>query len=196
MSRIPVPHLTKAKNPIPSTSFTAQSEGIVFSFASLDRNEYFNLDGTCQNWASDLFSMMQEVSQLKIKDIRAGRYSGKGLRIHNHAEARPPCPLPDGIQLEDFYQIRISKSKGGIHGIFIENVFYVVWFDPQHNMYPNENYGGLKKVVPPSTCCKDRDTEIADLKAELAEVQKERDFWESNAIEIEKESLRQTSSLD
>lgn len=185
MSRVSVPRPSKPTNPIPSIPHKGHSDGILFSFASLERNEYFNLDGTCQNWASDLFDIMQEVSRLKISDIRAGQYSGKGLRIHNHAAAHPPCPLPNGIQLSDFYQIRISQSKGGVHGIFVENIFYVIWFDPQHNLYPDENHGGLKKITPPSTCCKDRDLEIDNLKSELAESKAERKFWEECAIELE-----------
>ncbi len=73
------------------------------------------------------------------------------------------------------WQIRISKSKGGIHGVFCDNVFYVIWFDPQHNLYPDENHGGLKRIKPPSTCCKDREEIIIQLKNENEKLRNEID---------------------
>ena len=162
-------------------------EKVLFSFEAVEKNEYFNLDGTCQNWAADLFDTMQKVSRIALKDIYAGKYSGKTspFRIHRHEDAKPPCKLPSNILLEDMWQIRISISKGGIHGIFFDNIFYVIWFDPQHNLYPDKNHGGLKKVIPPSTCCKDRDMEIEQLKEENNRLQKDCEFWEAYAQKSE-----------
>lgn len=133
---------------------------------------------------------MQKVSGIELKDIYSGNYSGKTspFRIHRHEDAKPPCKIPSNISLEDMWQIRISINKGGIHGVFSDNVFYVIWFDPQHNLYPDKNHGGLKKVVPPSTCCKDRDIEIEWLKKELDEVKKDCEFWEKYAMQKEKMS--------
>lgn len=162
-------------------------EKVLFSFEAVEKNEYFNLDGTCQNWAADLFDTMQKVLRIALKDIYAGKYSGKTspFRIHRHEDAKPPCKLPSNILLEDMWQIRISISKGGIHGIFFDNIFYVIWFDPQHNLYPDKNHGGLKKVIPPSTCCKDRDMEIEQLKEENDRLQKDCEFWEAYAQKSE-----------
>lgn len=162
-------------------------EKVLFSFEAVEKNEYFNLDGICQNWAADLFDTMQKVSRIALKDIYAGKYSGKTspFRIHRHEDAKPPCKLPSNILLEDMWQIRISISKGGIHGIFFDNIFYVIWFDPQHNLYPDKNHGGLKKVIPPSTCCKDRDMEIEQLKEENDRLQKDCEFWEAYAQKSE-----------
>lgn len=162
-------------------------EKVLLSFEAVEKNEYFNLDGTCQNWAADLFDTMQKVSRIALKDIYAGKYSGKTspFRIHRHEDAKPPCKLPSNILLEDMWQIRISISKGGIHGIFFDNIFYVIWFDPQHNLYPDKNHGGLKKVIPPSTCCKDRDMEIEQLKEENDRLQKDCEFWEAYAQKSE-----------
>lgn len=162
-------------------------EKVLFSFEAVEKNEYFSLDGTCQNWAADLFDTMQKVSRIALKDIYAGKYSGKTspFRIHRHEDAKPPCKLPSNILLEDMWQIRISISKGGIHGIFFDNIFYVIWFDPQHNLYPDKNHGGLKKVIPPSTCCKDRDMEIEQLKEENDRLQKDCEFWEAYAQKSE-----------
>ena len=152
-----------------------RDERLLFSFSAIQRDDYFNLDGTCQNWASELFLTLQKVSDITLSDVYAGKYSGKNspLRIHSHRDVKNPCSSPVGVNVEDMWQIRISKSKGGIHGVFSENVFYVIWFDPQHNLYPDENHGGLKRVMPPSTCCKDRDEEINTLKNTITSLESE-----------------------
>lgn len=37
---------------------------------------------------------------------------------------------------DDAWQLQICSNKHGrIHGYFVGNVFYIVWFDPDHNLY-------------------------------------------------------------
>lgn len=161
-----IPKINKISEPIgkitrQQLNFTQSA--ISFSFEAMETTEYFDLDGTCVNWSSELFTMLKDVSSIKKDELLNGSYAKSKYRVHSHGTATPPSKLPDGIELKDCYQIRISKSKGGIHGIFIENVFYVIWLDPLHNMYPDDKYGGLRKVKPGSTCCKDRDQIIKQL---------------------------------
>ncbi len=165
-----------------------RDEKILFSFESIERTEFFNLDGTCANWSSDLFDALKNASEIRISDVYAGKYSGKHstLRIHQHRDVKKPCSIPQNVKIDDMWQIRISKSKGGIHGVFVENVFFVVWFDPHHNLYPDPNHGGLKKVVPPSTCCKDRDDEIARANDEIVRLKAELDAAEELLAEQRK----------
>lgn len=152
---------------------------IAFSFEALERTEYFNLDGTCINWVSELFDMLKNISSIKKDELLSGSYAKSTYRVHSHENASPPSKLPDGVELKDCYQIRISKSKGGIHGVFFDNVFYIIWLDPLHNMYPNENYGGLRKVKPGSSCCKDREEIIQKLQEENRKLREENEFWEN-----------------
>ncbi len=169
MGSIPVAERAESVLRIPNVQpGIGSEEKILFSFAAIERDKYFNLDGTCQNWASDLFEAMKKASTIPIKDVYSKIYSGKNstFRIHPHIEVTKPCSRPHNAALEDMWQIRISTSKGGIHGVFVENVFYVIWFDPLHNLYPDENHGGLRRVTPPSTCCKDRDAELDRLRNE------------------------------
>lgn len=177
-NRIPKPSVA-ADSRILKPSFISAEENITFSFSALERTDYFNLDGTCQNWASELFDMLKNASNYTKVDLISNKI--KTYRIHNHERANPPNSLPDGVALKDCYQIRISKSKGGIHGVFNENIFYVIWLDPLHNMYPDDRYGGLRKVQAPSTCCKDRDDIIAELKAKIIQLKEDCSFWESEA---------------
>ena len=169
---------------IPSAQklFNTHENTVVFSFEAYNKTEYFNLDGTCQNWGAELIDMMKDVSTHTVAELTSGRYSK--YRIHDHSNVRK-CPslLPDGVALKDMYQIRISQSKGGIHGVFRENTFYVIWLDPLHNMYPDDRYGGLRKIRETSSCCKDRDEEILRLQEELKKAQTEAKEWEQLAKE-------------
>lgn len=162
-----------------NTDCAKKPDGILFSFEALESNEYFNLDMTCPNWAAELFRVLKSVSKYNVKDIYGGQYTDSTIRVHSHRNAhKPPCNLPRGISLEEMWQIRISQRKGGIHGIFIENVFYVIWFDPLHNLYPDERFGGLKKIKPPGTCCRDREEEVLQLKEEIKKIKEENQAYE------------------
>ena len=121
-SKIPKPTLKCEPSRIPVTKKVNELPKIVFSFEILEETEYFSLDGTCNNWPAELFEMMQNISKLTRTELPHVRK----YRVHTHETANPPSPLPEGIELKDCYQMRISKSKGGIHGIFSGNVFYVL----------------------------------------------------------------------
>ena len=180
MGRIPKAERKQTQRITKADVCTNDSENkILFSFKSIEKNEYFNLDATCQNWAKDLFDTMQIVSEISLEDIYSGKYSGKSatFRIHQHQDAKAPCKLPKSVSLDDMWQIRISKSKGGIHGIIRENVFYVIWFDPLHNLYPDDNYGGLRRINPAKSCCKDRDDKLLSLEEENKELREENEVY-------------------
>ena len=98
--------------------------------------------------------------------------------MNSHENATPPSKVPDGVELKDCYQIRISKSKGGIHGVFSGNIYYVIWLDPLHNMYPDDRYGGLRKVKSGSTCCKDRDQIIERLQESNDKLREENKIYQ------------------
>lgn len=167
----------KVNNNIPVENKNPLDLEIVFSFDILDSNEYFTLDGTCVNWSMDLLQTLKKVSEIQARRIYAGEFSGRSstLRIHRHKKAKPPCKIPDNVTdaMNDLWQIRISQAKGGIHGTLIDNVFHIMWLDPQHNLYPDENHGGLVKIKPPLTCCKERDLQIKELSKQLKEAKEE-----------------------
>ncbi len=191
MPKIPKPSGKKEKKVVPNNiNIYTEDKKVLFSFEILERNDYFNLDGTCVNWSSDLFEALKKVSKITMKEIHAGNYSGKSspFRIHRHDNAKPPCNVTGNISLEDLWQIRISLNKGGIHGLFIDNVFYVLWLDPQHNLYPNENRGGVVKITPPSTCCKERDAQIKDLYKQLEEYKENERFLNEYIAEIDNQN--------
>lgn len=44
-----------------------ENNRIVFSFQALNRNDYFNLDGTCTNWSSDFGNLQMLCTACNIK---------------------------------------------------------------------------------------------------------------------------------
>ena len=178
-NRIPKQNKPPTQELFSKPSFLPKEGKVTFSFSALERTKHFNLTSTCPNWSSDLFDMLKNASNFTKQELVSGKL--RTYRVHNHEKASPPDPLPAGVALKDCYQIRISKSKGGIHGVFYENIFYVIWLDPLHNMYPDERYGGLKVISPPTTCCMDRENIITDLQKQVEELQKDCQFWESEA---------------
>ena len=191
-SIIPKPTKQICSNiPTAQKTFQVSDNTVVFSFEAYDKTEYFSLDGTCQNWAAELIDMMQDVSTHTVAELTSGKYSK--YRVHDHRSVKKcPSQLPKGVALKDMYQIRISKSKGAIHGVFRENIFYVIWLDPLHNMYPDDKYGGLRKVRKTSTCCKDRDEKLKDLQDKLRLAQEEAKTWEDLAHEYENLQAKDT----
>jgi hypothetical protein len=169
--KIPKPQPPQTQGKILKPVFVASDDKITFSFSALEKTKHFNIDVTCPSWPSELFDMLKDISNFSKTDLIGGKFPK--YRVHNHENASPPDKLPEGVALKDCYQIRISKTKGGIHGVFYDNVFYVIWLDPLHNLYPDDRYGGLRVIRPPKTCCKDRDEIIAQKQAEIERLQKD-----------------------
>lgn len=169
MSKRRIPSVnSKSKNKFIPEAKPPIKKKISFSFEIFETTEYFNLDKACAGWPNELFAMMRNVSKMTKQELIGN--SGGTYRVHHHENAKPPSPFPPNVKAENCYQIRIAKSKGGIHGVFYEDVFYVIWLDPLHNLYPDNTHGGRKKVNPPKPCCLEMDEmrqKIERLEAQL-----------------------------
>ncbi|MDJ0676493.1 MAG: hypothetical protein QNJ36_14115 [Calothrix sp. MO_167.B42] len=81
------------------------------------------------------------MSGLTAQELLINRSSS--LRCHpiNWEHTSENCfGLPDEEQLVDTpYQFSLSSNEHGrVHGFFIDEVFYIVWLDPQHLLYPGK----------------------------------------------------------
>ena len=176
ISNIKIPDKNKSSFPIDSKSIeilrSREKEKIIFSFRFLDfSHPAFNLGGICEKWYPELFNMLSNVSNLNRHELIITHE--KIYRCHNHNWDNLDYRFnfdDEFLNQVDCRQIRISKSKGGIHGFLIGNTFYVVWIDPHHNLYPDEKYGGRKFFDSPKTCCSYRDSELYKLKKENDEL--------------------------
>lgn len=136
---------------------------LLFSFEILEYNDYFNLNKTCERWGVDFINLLADLSKVTVKQFRCNpKFKSGTYRIHSHEDSRPPPsisfpPKVKELGLKQFWQIALDKSSGRIHGILIDNVFYIIWLDPLHNLYPSKQYanGKHRKVTPPQKCCCD-----------------------------------------
>lgn len=144
---LPKPILGKeenAKRILPYNGSAVTAKSFALSFACFDRGHHlFNLgdnsskDGVVSGrWFLDLIDCLKDVGNCNICDLKT---SIRDLHPVNWSRANAQPPQCDE-QLE-YQQFRISKSKGRIIGFCIDNVFYIVWLDPHHNLTNSDGYG-------------------------------------------------------
>ncbi|WP_143047705.1 hypothetical protein [Variovorax sp. YR266] len=89
-----------------------------------------------------LMERLRDVSGFKVSEFRTTK--SKALRAHTHDW--PGTSEPNGYthlneQLRDCeaWQFQLSANEHGrIHGILVDSVFYVIWVDPNHALYPKK----------------------------------------------------------
>lgn len=111
-----------------------------FSFRYLDlTNPKFSSEKFDLDYFLKLLARLRDLSSLKVLELKSNRSSA--LRCHpiNWSDTTENCfgiPNEDQIAPEP-YQISISANKDGrVHGFFLVDVFYIVWLDPDHALYP------------------------------------------------------------
>ena len=86
-----------------------------------------------------LFDRFKQVCQMRMSEFRQ---AAKALRSHAHDWPRTSEPagyshLSAQLQGCQPWQFSLAREEyGRIHGILIDDVFYVVWIDHDHKMYP------------------------------------------------------------
>ncbi|MDB9510111.1 hypothetical protein PN499_02670 [Kamptonema animale CS-326] len=115
-------------------------EGISFSLLYYqDDKDKFSIRGRDAKYLASLLTRLRDLSQLKAQEIINNQ--SKSLRCHGIVWQDTTEPngfgLPNEDQLVNMpYQFQISANEyGRVHGFFSENIFYIVWLDPDHNLY-------------------------------------------------------------
>ncbi len=115
-------------------------EGISFSFRYYqDDKEKFSIGKRDARYLASLLRRLRDLSQLNAKELINNQ--SKSLRCHKIDWQDTTEPNGFGIANEEQlvntpYQFQISANEyGRVHGFFSENVFYVIWLDPDHNLY-------------------------------------------------------------
>ena len=122
----------------------SKQQKINLSFDFLDReNELFNMGEAETEWFIDLMDTYKLLTGITKKQL-FGEYKEKfkphpykdieKLNFNNEMLTNPQY---------EAWQLRISKSKGRLHGFFVENTYYVIYIDRWHNMYDDPKYGGI-----------------------------------------------------
>jgi len=91
------------------------------------------------SYIEKLFDRLREVSSISLSDFRTNK--SRALRAHTHdwprtTQAAGFTHLNEQLRGCEPWQFCLSANEHGrIHGLLIDEVFYVVWFDPNHALY-------------------------------------------------------------
>lgn len=103
-----------------------------------DGHDKFSCQDKPVTYWMKLFERLKDLSGLITQDLLSNRSSS--LRCHPirwDDTSENSFGLPNEEQLVDMpYQFSLSSNKHGrVHGFFIDEIFYIVWLDPDHQLY-------------------------------------------------------------
>lgn len=127
---------------------------ITFSFKYFGQQEFFGIGDQDAVWFANLFDRIKDLSG-KTRAILENPIERDSYRLHPIDWSAKNCPItiadlasvPQIIKnnAEDdfFWQFQLSKGTGRVVGFFNEDltIFYIVLFDPKHNIQPSKDYG-------------------------------------------------------
>jgi hypothetical protein len=118
-------------------------QGISFSFKYYhdSHNKFSCSEKEVIYWLT-LLERLKALSSLSAQELLVNRSST--LRCHPikwEETSERGFGLPNEEQLVDTpYQFSLSSNEHGrVHGFFINEIFYIVWLDPDHLLYPAKN---------------------------------------------------------
>ncbi len=168
------PSIPKGAQILPHNIRSVSEEGFSFSFSCFDReHDLFNLgsgkgrEPIQAKWFLDLLDCLKDVSTYTVQRLK----TTTTYDLHPVDWKNTNAKLPENYEQCEFWQFRISKSKGRVIGILYEGVFYIVWLDPHHNLTDSEGYRGATYYPRPKSeyellcekCC-DQEREILELR--------------------------------
>ena len=141
-------HGVRKGDPLPTSAGSVHKQRALpddllrFSFRHYQETTKFCLPDGAKSpaYAGTLLERMREVSSLRVSEFRSTRH--KSLRAHPHewadtSEKDGYAHLTEQLkQCEPWQFCLTANAHGRVHGILIDEVFYVVWLDPEHKMYP------------------------------------------------------------
>lgn len=152
--KLPPVKISDVKEPrtLPFNGSAVTDNKLSFSFSCFDRNyKLFNLGGDGSDgvisgkWFVELFDCLKSIGNKTITELKQSKTHNLHPVDWDQANTSPP---KDYEQLE-YWQFRINKSRGRVIGIIIDGIFYVVWFDPYHNLTDSEGYGTIRTYPAP-----------------------------------------------
>lgn len=161
---------------LPFQGSIVSQRGFSFSFASFDRShKLFNLGDDTNptgvvsgKWFIDLFDCLKSVSNMTIQEMRQSTHNLHPIDWNN-----TNTTAPMGSEQCEYWQFRINKSKGRVIGVLIDNVFYVVWLDPHHNLTDSEGYRTANQNKPAIGLYETQQAEIDELRQRIAHREEE-----------------------
>ncbi len=157
------------KKTLPFNGSAVKEKSFSFSFSCFDRaHDLFNLgDATPEGvvsgkWFIDLIDCLKSVCNQTIPELKHSMHD-----LHPVDWSAANTKAPEGSEQIEYWQFRINKSKGRVIGFLIDNVFYVVWLDPHHNLTNSEGYGGIKWYRAGPSLYETQEATILELRREI-----------------------------
>lgn len=111
-----------------------------FKYIKLDHDK-FTINGREENYFKKVFGRFQDLSKMKKQELVTSHNSTLRCHTIDWGDTTEQCfNIPNEEYLVDKpWQFSISANEHGrIMGFFIGNIFYVVWFDPNHDLYESQ----------------------------------------------------------
>jgi hypothetical protein len=137
ITRNPVP-ISSARIPAPTIP---PDESLRFSFKHLDliTNRKFSLTLCAEGYLDKFLTRLRDICGVTVSEFRTGTSSS--LRAHQitwdeTSEKHGFTCLNSELRALEAWQFEITSNKHGrVHGILLDDTFYVVWIDPSHKLY-------------------------------------------------------------
>ena len=140
---------------------TSENIKISFKFVDWDSEEFF-VHGMTKKYYEHLFDAFHDLEKATADEIKQQKHrkltpkfiNWKGDSTITRASfpekiknSLRPQSSNDTNELQkqfeemtrDSFELRVAKGYGRIHGFIFDNTFYVVWFDPAHNLFPGKD---------------------------------------------------------
>ncbi len=142
---------------------------ISFKFVDWESEEFF-LHGLTKKYYELLFDAFNDIQNSTADDIKQQTHprlmpkfiNWKGDSTITRSSfpdkiknsLRPQCGNDENeLQKQyeemtrDSFELRVAKGYGRIHGFIFDNTFYIVWFDPAHNLFPGRDDKGRDRKI-------------------------------------------------
>lgn len=114
-------------------------DNLKFSFKFLEFSQKFHIDEVNQRYLKVFLDRLKSISNISVNDFRTNK--NKSLRAHTHdwqntSEKKGFTCLNKQLKQCESWQFQLSANEHGrVHGILIDETFYVVWLDLAHKLY-------------------------------------------------------------
>lgn len=140
MRKIKTSGAEKRNHAIRPVKSTADTDIIRFSFKHFDCSiDKFSIEGRSHEYFGKVLERLKALSELKVREFQTNR--SKALRAHqidwnDTSEKEGFRHLNSQLRDIPAVQFQISANEHGrVHGFIIDNIFFVIWLDPDHNLY-------------------------------------------------------------
>jgi hypothetical protein len=149
----------------------ATSNKLRISFEFLDwESEEFFVHGLTKKYYEQLFEAFGEITKSTADDIKQQthpRLKPKYINWKGDSTITKRA-FPDKIKqslmpqcgnneeelqkqfeemTRDSFELRVAKGYGRLHGFIFDETFYLVWFDPAHNLFPGKDDKGRTQKI-------------------------------------------------